>query len=388
MYYHDFKGLKLSALGFGTMRLPLLPGGGAGDIDQQTVEEMVKYALEHGVNYFDTAAPYHEGNAEISIGKALKPYPRESFYLATKYPGHQIRKRYDPAKVFEGQLEKCGVSYFDFYLMHNVNENSVGLYTDPKLGTHDYFKKQKELGRIRHLGFSCHGDVDCIRQFLEVYGDIAEFCQIQLNYLDWTLQNAGEKYEFLTQRGIPIWVMEPVRGGKLTHFDADMESRMKAMEPERSIASWGFRWLQRLELGMILSGMSSMDQMRDNIQTFSSPDPLNEEETALAMEAAETLKSSVPCTACRYCCDGCPKNLNIPRLIGLYNEMQIALTMNMIQRYDSLGPDGKADSCIGCGQCAAVCPQKINVPEIMKSIDEKFSASPSWAEICRKREKD
>jgi len=387
MYYNDFRGLKLSALGFGTMRLPVLPGGGAGDINQDALEEMVGYAMEHGVNYYDTAAPYHEGLSEVAIGRALGKYPRDSFYLANKYPGHQIQKSYDPAATFEGQLKKCGVEYFDFYLMHNVNENSVGVYTDPKWGIHDYFKEQKALGRIRHLGFSCHGDVPCMEQFLEVYGDIAEFCQIQLNFLDWSLQNAEAKLAFLNGRSLPIWVMEPVRGGKLTKFDEEIETRMRALAPGRSIASWGFRWLQGLPgVTVVLSGMSDLGQMRDNVSTFSERDPLDERECALVFEAAETLKSSVPCTGCRYCCAGCPQALDIPRLIAMYNEMQVSFSVNIQMRYDALGEQGKADRCIGCGQCSRMCPQQIDVPEILRRIDEKISALPSWAEICRKRE--
>jgi len=347
---------------------------------------MVRYALEHGINYFDTAAPYHGKMSEISIGKALAPYPRDSYYLADKYPGHQIQETYDPAAVFEEQLRKCGVEYFDFYLMHNVNENSVGIYTDPRWGTHEYFKKQKELGRILHLGFSAHGDIPCMERFLDVYGDIMEFCQIQLNFLDWTLQDAEAKYEFLTGRGLPIWVMEPVRGGRLTHFSEEIEAKMKAAEPERSIASWGFRWLQGLpNVTMVLSGMSDMDQMKDNTATFAERSPLDEKQTALVFAAAETLKASVPCTGCRYCCDGCPQGLDIPRIVSFYNELQVGFSMGMIMRYDALGESGKAANCVGCGQCTAMCPQNIAIPEIMGKVDEAFSAQPTWAEICKNR---
>ena len=266
MIYSEFQGEKLSLLGFGTMRLPLLPDG---EIDEAQVEEMVRFALDHGVNYFDTAYPYHSGMSERVMGRVLKKYPRDTFYLATKYPGHQISDTYDPAAVFEEQLEKCGVDHFDFYLLHNVYENSIKTYMDPKWGILDYFKEQKRLGRIRHLGFSTHGSLDTMEEFLNYCGEDMEFCQIQLNYLDWTLQDAKAKYEMLTKRGIPVWVMEPVRGGKLASLNGPMEEKLKGMRPEESIPAWGFRFLQGLpNVKMVLSGMSNMAQMEDNVGTF------------------------------------------------------------------------------------------------------------------------
>ena len=190
MIIKSFKDKKLSLLGFGTMRLPMNEDG---SIDEVQTREMVDYAIRHGVNYFDTAYPYHGGQSEIVIGKILKDYPREKFYLANKFPGHQIAESYDPKAIFEEQLEKCGVEYFDFYLLHNVYENSIETYMDPKWGILDYFKEQKRLGRIKHLGFSTHGSLETIKKFLDYCGDDMEFCQIQLNYLDWTLQNGKEK---------------------------------------------------------------------------------------------------------------------------------------------------------------------------------------------------
>ena len=187
MLYRDFQDQKLSLLGFGAMRLPQLADG---TIDEEQVRQMTRLAIDHGVNYFDTAWPYHGGQSERVMGRVLKDYPRESFFLATKYPGHQIAEKYDPAEIFEKQLEKCGVEYFDFYLLHNVNENSIRTYLDPQWGILEYFREQKRLGRIRHLGFSTHGSVQMMEQFLDVCGADMEFCQIQLNYLDWTLQDA------------------------------------------------------------------------------------------------------------------------------------------------------------------------------------------------------
>ncbi|MCF0122833.1 MAG: aldo/keto reductase [Ruminiclostridium sp.] len=387
MIYSEFQGEKLSLLGFGTMRLPLLPNGRDADIDQQQVDDMVDYAIAHGVNYFDTAMPYHEGMSEIAVGKSLARYPRDSFKLATKFPGHQTSDSYDPAAVFELQLRKCQVEYFDFYLLHNINENCINVYTDPKWGIIDYFIEQKRAGRIKHLGFSSHAGLECLGGFLEKYGKDMEFCQIQLNYMDWTLQQAKEKYELISRYDIPVWVMEPVRGGKLSGFGEELEARFKALRPEDSISSWGFRFLQGLpEVKMVLSGMSCMEHMVDNIKTFEERDPLSESENALVLETAELLKNAIPCTACRYCCKGCPAELDIPLLISLYNDFRVAPSFNISQRLDSMGADRHPSQCIGCGQCAAICPQKIDIPEKMREMTEAFGKLPKWDEICKARE--
>jgi len=386
MIYSDFQGKKLSLLGFGAMRLPLLSAA-VDDVDEKQTAEMVRYAIEHGVNYFDTAYPYHGGVSEVALGKALKAFPRESFYLATKFPGHQISKNYDVKAVFEEQLEKCGVEYFDFYLLHNVYEKSIDTYRDPRWGIVDYLLEQKKNGRIRHLGFSTHGKIGNMREFLDQYGEHMEFCQIQLNYLDWTLQEAREKYEMLTERGIPVWVMEPLRGGKLAKLSAEDEARLRALRPDEGVPAWAFRYLQGLEnVKMILSGMSNMEQMTQNVETFASRKPLNGAELDAIYEIAEGLKNAVPCTACRYCCDGCPMGLDIPDLISTYNDARVAATMNITIAIEAL-PEGKRPAaCIGCGACTKVCPQNIDIPTVMSDFTELLSKLPSWAEICRQRE--
>ena len=381
----DFQDKRLGLLGFGTMRLPTHADG---SIDEAQVAEMTAYALEHGVNYFDTAYPYHGGESERVIGRVLSKYPRDSWYLATKYPGHQISSTgYNPAEIFEEQLQKCGVEYFDFYLLHNVYEKSMEVYLDPKWGIIDYFKEQKRLGRIKHLGFSCHAETKGLKEFLDACGEDMEFCQIQLNYLDWTLQDAKGKYDLLTERGIPVWVMEPVRGGRLASLSDAEEAKLKALRPEDSVASWGFRFLQALpNVKMVLSGMSSMEQMVDNVKTFSEDKPLTAEETALLLDIAEGMKDSIPCTACRYCCDGCPAGLDIPGLISTYNELRFSPAVNVAMRIEFLPEDKKPTACIGCGQCTRMCPQNIDVPGALKDFAEKLSKLPSWAEICRQRE--
>lgn len=387
MIYSDFQGAKVSRLGFGAMRLPLLGTGNASDIDIGLVEKMISFALEHGINYFDTARPYHNGMSESVIGKTLSAYPRESFYLATKYPGHQISKSYNPAETFEEQLETCGVDYFDFYLLHNVNETSVKTYNDPKWGIVDYFTKQKKLGRIRHLGFSCHGSAEMLREFLDKYDGVFEFCQIQLNYLDWTLQDAKSKYELLTARGIPVWVMEPVRGGKLARFADEDEAVLRSLHLEESIAAWAFRWLQGLDnVKVILSGMSDMAQMVDNISTFEKSKPLSDADKDVLSALAKRIAGMIPCTGCRYCCDSCPQGLEIPLLISLYNDFRFASSVNIPMRMEAFTPDKYPAACIGCGNCSRICPQGINVPQVMKSFDAALSKLPTWTEICRQRE--
>lgn len=385
MIYSEFQGIKLSLLGFGTMRLPCLADG---SIDENQVAEMTRLAMEAGVNYFDTAYPYHGGQSERVMGRVLSKYPRDSYNLATKYPGHQILSDgYNPAAIFEEQLEKCGVDYFDFYLLHNVNEKSMEVYMDPQWGIVDYFKEQKRLGRIRHLGFSSHAQVEGLEKFLDYCGQDMEFCQIQLNYMDWMLQKAKEKYELLTARGIPVWVMEPVRGGMLASLREENSTRLKAIRPEATDASWGFRFLQGLpNVKMVLSGMSNLAQMQDNLATFARWDTLNPEETELLLSIARGMMDSIPCTACRYCCEGCPKGLDIPALLAVYNELRVTPTVNAAMRVEFLPEEKKPTACIACGKCARSCPQNIDIPRALKELAEKLTTIPSWAETCRQRE--
>ena len=384
MEYTQVCGEKLSRLGFGCMRLPLRKDQ---SIDEAVLDRMVDYAMAHGVNYFDTAWPYHGGRSELAIGKSLSRYPRDQWFLADKYPGHQIASSYDPADIFEQQLVKCGVDYFDFYLLHNVYENSIGVYRDPRWNILPYFLEQKRLGRIRHLGFSTHARPDTLAAFLDEAGDSMEFCQIQLNYVDWTLQNAREKYDLLTERNIPVWVMEPLRGGKLAALSDEDTARLRAVRPEESTAAWSFRWLRNLpNVHMVLSGMSDFDQMRDNVATFSGGLSQTREEAALLAEIAEGLKNALPCTRCRYCCDGCPMQLDIPMLIHAYNDIRFASSMTVPMQFDALPEEKKPSACIGCGACAAVCPQKIDIPAAMQDFARILADKPSWAEMCRQRE--
>ena len=376
-------GEELGRLGFGTMRLQTLPDG---TIDQQVLDQMVDLALANGVNYFDTAYPYMDGMGEAAVGKSLSRYPRDKYFLATKFPGHQIAEKYDPKAIFEEQLKNCQVDYFDFYLLHNVYENSIPVYEDPKWGIIDYFKMQKKNGRIKHLGISSHARAETLQKFLNEHGQDLEFVQIQLNYLDWTLQEAELKYEIITAHNLPVWVMEPVRGGKLANLPEDAAAKLKKRRPEESLAAWGFRWLMGLDnVKMILSGMKSLDQMQDNIKTFTGGEPLSERERQLLLEIAEPLKDSVPCTGCRYCCSSCRKGLDIPFLIARYNDMKYDLNYNAAMQMDTIPTTQWPTECFGCGQCKKMCPQNIDIPEVMKGLRELLAKAPKWEQICKER---
>lgn len=375
MIYKQFQDMQLSALGMGAMRLPVIEGDDS-RIDESAALKMVDYAMSSGVNYYDTAWGYHSGNSELVMGKALARYPRDKFYLATKFPGYDLSNFGKTEEIFEKQLEKCQVDYFDFYLFHNVCEMNIDQYLDPQYGTDAYLRRQKANGRIRHLGFSAHGSVPVMRRFLEAYGDHMEFCQIQLNYLDWTFQDAKAKVELLKEYHIPVWVMEPVRGGRLAKLGESHTARLTALRPDEKIPAWAFRFLQSIpEVTMILSGMSNMEQLEENIRTFETDKPLTESEMTELMKVADEMlgRKTLPCTACHYCTSHCPQGLDIPELIKLYNEHNFSdggfIAPMALMAY----PDEKKPSaCVGCRSCEAVCPQQIRISEAMADFSEKL----------------
>ncbi|HJB37343.1 MAG TPA: aldo/keto reductase [Candidatus Acutalibacter ornithocaccae] len=375
MIYRDFQDVKLSALGMGAMRLPVVHGDDS-KIDEAAAFAMVDEAMARGVNYYDTAWGYHNGNSELVMGKALARHPREKFYLATKFPGYDLSNMGKVEEIFEKQLEKCQVEYFDFYLFHNVCEMNIDAYLDPKYGTYDYLMAQKKNGRIRHLGFSAHGDYDVMKRFLEAYGKDMEFCQIQLNYLDWDFQDAKRKVELLNQWNIPVWVMEPLRGGKLASLAPEDEAKLKALRPDEGIPAWAFRYLQSIPSVVVtLSGMSNMEQMKENIATFETDKPLNETEleTLRAIAQGMVKKIVLPCTACHYCTSHCPQGLDIPNLLSLYNEhcfTQGGFIAPMA--LSAIPADKQPSACIGCRSCEAVCPQGIKISEAMADFTAKL----------------
>lgn len=375
MIYRDFQGQKLSALGFGTMRLPVL-GGDYGKIDEKAAAEMFDYAIARGVNYFDTAWGYHDGESERAVGNILSAYPRDKYFLATKFPGYDLANMDKVEEIFEAQLKKCRTDHFDFYLFHNVCEKNIDEYLDERHGIFAYLKKQKESGRIRHLGFSAHGSYGVILRFLEKYGEAMEFCQLQVNYLDWSFQNAKEKVELIKSRGIPVWVMEPLRGGRLAHLSEEEEKTLKAMRPDEPVPAWAFRFLLGIpEVKVILSGMSDFGQVKANIATFEEEKPLDDGERGALLAMAEGMykKTALPCTACRYCTSHCPKHLDIPELIKLYNEHRFTGGGFIAPMALSALPAEKWPSaCVGCRSCEKVCPQQIKISEMMKDFTARL----------------
>lgn len=375
MIYKGFQDLKLSALGMGAMRLPVIDGNDE-NIDEEATKEMVAYAMQKGINYYDTAWGYHGGESEIVMGKVLKDYPRESFYLATKFPGYDLSNMTKVQEIFEKQLEKCQVEYFDFYLFHNVCEMNIEAYLNKEYGIFDYLWQQKEAGKIKHLGFSAHGDLPTMKLFLEAYGDKMEFCQIQLNYLDYLFQDAKAKIDLLNEYDIPVWVMEPLRGGRLANLQEEYVNELKDLRPEETIPAWAFRFLQSIDsVTMVLSGMSNFEQLKDNIKTFEEDKPLNEKEwdKLLFISSQMLEKKTLPCTSCHYCTSHCPMGLDIPSLLSLYNEHCFTEGGFIAPMALSALPDDKKPSaCIGCRSCEAVCPQRIKISEVMSDFTEKL----------------
>ena len=379
MVYREFEGLKLSGLGFGAMRLPVTDGDD-NNVDREQTYRMVDTAMAAGINYYDTAWGYHGGNSEIVMGEALAKYPRDSFYLADKFPGYDLSNMDKVKKIFERQLYKTGVEYFDFYLIHNVCELNINQYLDPKYGIFDYLMEQKDKGRIKHLGFSCHGEMEVLKRFLDAYGEHMEFCQIQLNYLDWNFQHAKEKVELLNSMNIPVWVMEPLRGGRLAKLDPASEKELKDLRPDEEIPAWAFRFLQTVPgVTMILSGMSNEEQLISNLKTFEEEKPLNDEEYKALMNVAARMTSlkTIPCTACHYCVSHCPMELDIPRLLALYNEHIVTTAGGL---WDFIAPmalgaipeEKRPSACLHCQSCEQVCPQQISISETMAEIEENI----------------
>ncbi len=376
MYYNKFRDIELSALGMGCMRLPVIDGDDSRP-DEAAVCEMVDYAMANDINYYDTAWGYHGGNSEIVLGKALAKYDHKDYYIASKFPGYDLSSFDRIEEIFEAQLEKCGVDYFDFYLFHNVCEMNIDKYLDDEIGLRDFLVKQKEAGRIRHLGFSCHGTFETMHRFVKKYWQDLEFCQIQLNYLDFEFQDAKSKVEYLNNLGMPIWVMEGLRGGKLAKSALGAEKILSKSNPDWTPANWAFAFLESVPgVTVILSGMSNFEQLKQNIEFFSEKHAISDDDIATLLTAAHfdtTGKNAgtVPCTACRYCTTHCPQQLDIPRLLALYNEHAYSEGGFIApMALAAIDKDKLPSACIGCGACAKVCPQTIDIPGTMKKFTE------------------
>ena len=366
MLYKSFHDLSLSSLGLGTMRLPENPDG---TIDRNQTSEMISYALSNGINYIDTAWKYHGGASETVIGEILSQYPRESFYLADKFPGFDLSFFDKIDEIFFAQLEKCRVDYFDFYLCHNVCERNLEAYLDKNKGAIDFFLNQKKEGRIKYFGFSTHAELPALEKFLEEYGEIMDFCQIQLNYLDWNWQKAKEKVDLLRKYGLPIWVMEPLRGGGLVSLPGKTKEKFDTIVQDLTPMEAAFAFLRSIpEVTMILSGMSNMDQLKENIALFSKEASLSSEAFQALPAIGREMIEAVPCTACRYCTEYCPRGLDIPRLMRIYNENRFdgsTYALNLVPQ------DKKPSVCLGCRQCESVCPQNISITDKLKELAQK-----------------
>lgn len=374
MMYKELCGEKISRLGMGNMRLPTIDGRN-GPIDEAKAQEIIDYLMAAGVNYYDTAYMYHGGKSEIFVGKALSKYPRDHYFLADKMPSYPLEEGRAPQEIFEEQLKKCGTDHFDFYLLHNLCEDSVPVFTDPKKGVIPYLLEQKKNGRIRHFGLSSHAKPETLKAFLDQY-DFFEFVQLQLNYLDWEMQDAKQQYEIVTNYGVPVWVMEPCRGGRLASLTPEADKLLTDCDPDRSVASWAFRYVMSLpNVGVILSGMTQMDQAENNVETFSEGKYLTGQEQKVLNQALEQFRSQVivPCTACHYC-DGCPMELEIPDILKLYNRYSLSKSPMIHMDVAELA-HGPAD-CIGCGACESKCPQHIAIPEIMAKFAEGLKTLP------------
>lgn len=376
MVLKQFQNIQLSALGMGMMRLPEKEGAD-GSIDEEKTIQMFDYAIEHGINYFDTAWGYHNGQSEIMAGKILSRYPRESYYLADKFPGYDLSNMYKVEEIFEKQLKRCKTDYFDFYLFHNVCEMNIEPYLDKKYGIMEYLLKQKEAGKIRHLGFSAHGNCDVMKCFLETYGKYMEFCQIQLNYVDWNFQNAREKVDLLHEYKLPVWVMEPLRGGMLASLSEEDTLRLSKLRPAENTPAWAFRFLQTIPgVTVVLSGMSDFSQVKENISVFEEENPLSTEEFRVLTDIADTMvgKTALACTSCRYCVSHCPRELDIPSLLSLYNEHCFTKGGFIAPMALSALPGDKwPSSCIGCQSCEAVCPQQLKISEAMGDFSKRLN---------------
>lgn len=373
MQFEDYKNnIKLSLLGMGNMRLPTVGGEPSSPIDYEKAKAIIDQCIRDGINYFDTAYIYHGGRSEAFVGKALAEYPRDSYCVADKF---HYGANPDFRAQFVEQLKRLNMDYIDFYLLHGIRDDSFEKYTS--CGCVEYFKEKKAEGAIRHLGFSFHGSPDTLRKLLPVYD--WDFVQIQLNYYDWVFGTVKEQYEILTEAGIPVIVIEPVRGGMLAKLNEKTAAKLKAADPEHSLASWAMRWLIGLDnVQVVLSGMSDLEQLADNVATFSKAKPLTDEERALAEQVAADYRTdvSVPCTACRYCTDDCPVGLEIPKLLASYNEFKIGGPWALMS-LNELPEDKRPAACVGCGACTGHCPQSIDVPKHMAEMAEvirKFAA--------------
>ncbi len=366
MIYKAYKDKQISRLGMGCMRYPMKEG--TKDIDWEESQRIIDDAIAGGINYFDTAYVYNAGESERCTGACLKKHDRASFSLATKYA---ISADPDYRKVFATQLERLQTDYIDFYLIHCLLDSNIDQYLES--GAIEFFLEMKKEGKIRNLGFSSHASVETLRRFADHHQ--WDFAQLQINYFDYFYKTSREEYEVLAERNIPVMVMEPVRGGRLSELTPEAEAVLKGAHPEWSISSWALRFVRTLPaVQVILSGMSTREQMADNLSTFSDEAELSAEDMETLKKAVEVFHKNlvVPCTGCRYCTDGCPMKIDIPSYMSLYNTYKVEKRFPK-NAYEKVESEGRPEDCISCGQCSSKCPQSIEIPIILAELSEAYS---------------
>ena len=371
----------MKKFGFGLMRLPLVNPDDQKSIDIEKLKEMADKFIGRGFTYFDTAYPYHGGKSEEAFREAVvKRYPREAFTITSKLPVWAINEVADLERVFNEQLERCGVEFFDYYWLHALNHERVEVMD--RMDGWGFIARMKAEGRIRHIGFSFHDDSLLLAEVLEKHPEV-EFVQLQINYLDWESPAIESRlcYELCEKHGKPVIVMEPVKGGSLAHVPQGVEKLFKDFAPDASAASWAIRYCASLpNVYMVLSGMSNMEQLEDNMSYMHDFVPLNDEEQSIIAQATQVIRDSIaiPCTACHYCSEGCPQQIPIAEYFNLYNNLQQFPSQrgNSKLYYDLLCKNhGKASECLECSQCEAQCPQHIDIIDNLKLVAQSFEQS-------------
>lgn len=371
-------GKEISRLGYGGMRFPK----NGDEVDVDAAVQLLRKAYEMGINYFDTAMVYHKGESEKIFGKAFEPYPRDSYLIADKMSIWLCSDEEDMKARFYNQLKTLKTDYIDFYLVHSLNRNHYKKVKD--LHCVEFLQQMKQEGKIKHLGFSFH---DTYQVFTQILNDYTwDFVQIQLNYLDWHNQGAEQLYRELERRNLPVMVMEPVRGGYLATIDSERAKPFLELEPQRSIASWAIRWVESLpQVAVVLSGMSDLQQLEDNVATMTHFEPMNEQELAAIDRVVEEIRkvNEIPCTGCRYCMD-CPMGVDIPEIFSIYSQYKIfGKDKAFVQDYEEVVEHGNgAEHCVRCMACTTKCPQMIAIPDKLEMIAKLYAQKKAELEAA------